>query len=271
MSRISTLSFLGKSTASAVLLAGLSFGLGGCAGEYLSYASESRAAGIQQLNENQPEKAAGSFQNAVRQNPRDYESFYWMGVAYDRSGNYAQAAQAYRTSLDVQQDTYDGRKDAKSRRRTLDGLAIAIAKSPNKSEEIQLIEKKHAGRETAEDALLLAKIFMYGGDADGAIECYNRACILDPEDAGISREAGLYFEKIGQPKSAEPLLKRAYTANPQDADVVAALRRIGIVPGPSLKEERALVKPGMPLGPIPEMNNGDSSPRAASAQVAPPQ
>jgi tetratricopeptide (TPR) repeat protein len=267
-----SLSFLGKSTVSAVLLAGLSLGVVGCAGEYLVYASESRAAGIQQLNENQPAKAAGSFQNAVRQNPRDYESFYWLGVAYDKQGDYGQAAQAYRTSLDVQQETYDGKHDVKARRRTLDGLAIAIAKGPNRSQEIQLIEQKNAGRQTGEDALLLAKINQYSGDADGAIDCFNRACLLEPEDAGIAREAGLYFERIGQSKNAEPLLKRAYTANPNDADVVAALRRLGIVPGPSLKEERALAKPAMPLGPLPEMGNNDqpTAPRA-SASVQSPQ
>ena len=275
VSRHSLLNFLGKSTTSAVLLAGLSLGLAGCAGEYLVYASESRAAGIQQLNENQPAKAAGSFQNAVRQNPRDYESFYWLGVAYDRQGDYAQAAQSYRTSLDVQQDTYDGRKDIKMRRRTLDGLAIAIAKGPNRANEIQLIEQKNAGRQTAEDALLLAKINQYSGDADAAIDCYNRACLLDPEDAGIAREAGLYFERIGQARTAEPLLKRAYTANPQDADVIAALRRLGIVPGPSLKEESALAKPGMPLGPLPEIGGNTSAatstPRASAETGLSPQ
>lgn len=276
MSRNSALASLAQSAASAVLLAGLSFGVVGCGtGEYLTYGSESRAAGIAQLNENQPDKAAGSFQNAIRQNPRDYESFYWLGVSYDRQGHYAQAAQAYRTSLDVQQQTYDGRKDIKSRRRTLDGLAIAIAKSPNKMQEIQMIEEKNAGREKAEDALLLAKIFLYSGDADSAIECYNRAALLDPEDAGISKEAGLYFEKIGHAKTAEPLLKRAYTANPQDAEVTAALRRLGIVPGPSLKEERALAKPPMPLGPLPEkwdevLPVAQPAPQTA-AQVQPPQ
>jgi tetratricopeptide (TPR) repeat protein len=272
VNRNSVFGSLAKSVASAVLLAGLSFGVVGCGtGEYITFGSDSRAAGISQLNENQPEKAAGSFQNAVRQNPRDYESFYWMGVSYDRQGHYVQAAQAYRTSLDVQQQTYDGRKDQKSRRRTLDGLAIAIAKSPNKAQEIQMIEQKNAGREKAEDALLLAKIFMYSGDADSAIECYNRAALLDPDDSGISREAGLYFEKIGHTKTAEPLLKRAYTANPQDADVVAALRRLGIVPGPSLKEERALAKPPMPLGPIPENWNEDQGVPQTAAQVQPPQ
>jgi tetratricopeptide (TPR) repeat protein len=266
----SPIASFGKSAAAAVLVAGLSAGIVGCAGDYLSYASESRAAGIAQLNENQPDKAAGSFQNAVRQNPRDYQSFYWLGVSYDRQGAYAQAAQAYRTSLDVQQGTYDGRKDVVFRRKTLDGLAIAIAKSPTRNEEIAMIEQKNAGREKAEDALLLARIYFYSGDADSAIECYNRAALLDPEDALISKEVGLYFEKIGQTKNAEPLLKRAYTANPQDAEVTAALRRLGIVPGPSLKEERALAKPPMPLGPIPELNNDDQAPRSTASGVQAP-
>jgi hypothetical protein len=32
-----------------------------------------------------------------------------------------------------------------------------------------------------------------------------------------------------------------------------ALRRVGVVPGPSLKNENDMAKPVIPVGPIPEM------------------
>lgn len=257
-----------RSLGHSILALSLAAGAAGCS-DVLTYADASREEGISLYKQGQYDAAAGSFKNATKQNPRDYESFYWLGVSYDASKNYSQAINAYKTSLDVQKLTLDGRHDVTSRRRTLEGLAIAISKSPGRAQEIQQIEQKNSGRESAEDALLLAKIFRYSGDADGAIECYNRAVLLDPDDAAISREAGLYFEQIGRTQHAEPLLKRAYNANPSDEPVVAALRRIGIVPGPSLKNQEQLVKPGVPLGPIPEF--GAAKPTAtSSAQVQTP-
>jgi tetratricopeptide (TPR) repeat protein len=250
-----------RSLSKTLIAAGLVIAVAGCS-DTLTYSRDSRAAGLTQYNQGHYDLAAGSFQNAVKQNPRDYESYYWLGVAYDASKDYQQAIQAYRASLDVQQLTFDGQHDKVFRRRTLDGLAIAISKSPGRSNEIQQILDKTAGHETADDALLVAKIFSYSGDADSAIDAYNRAVLLDPNDVGISREAGLYFEKIHKTQMAEPLLKRAYTANPQDDQVASALRHMGIVPGPSLKNEDEMAKPLIPRGPIPEI---DISRAASSA------
>ena len=49
-------------------------------------------------------------------------------------------------------------------------------------------------------------------------------------------------------------LKRAYQLNNKDQEVVAALRRVGVVPGPSLKEADQLAKPAVPKGPFPEVD-----------------
>ncbi len=257
-----------RSLSTTLLAAGLAIAVAGCA-DVLTYSKDSRDAGLKLYNQGQYELAAGSFQNAVKQNPRDFESFYWLGVSYDASKNYQQAIQAYRASLDVQQLTLDGRTQITFRRRTLDGLAIAISKSPSRNDEIQILDQKTAGHGTAEDALLMAKIFRYSFDADSAIDAYNRAVLLDPSDVGISREAGLYFEQINKAQTAEPLLKRAYLANPQDNQVADALRRLGIVPGPSLKNEGDLAKPLIPRGPIPEIGMNRSSP-SDSTQVQMP-
>ena len=68
------------------------------------------------------------------------------------------------------------------------------------------------------------------------------------------------------------MLRRAYAINPNDEQVAAALRRIGVVPGPSLKDRNALATPPVPLGPIPEVDwskvvNGGGG----GGQSAPPQ
>ena len=253
----------------AILTAGLAVAATGCA-DALTYSNDSRAAGIKLYSQGQYDMAAGSFQNAVKQNPRDFESFYWLGVSYDAAKNYQQSISAYRSSLDVQALTVDGRQNHAFRRRTLEGLAIAISKSPGRSAETQAIIDKTAGHETPEDALLLAKIFRYSGDADSAIDAYNRAVLLDPTDTFISREAGLYFAQINKNQIAEPLLKRAYVANPSDKDVAAALRGLGIIPGPSLKSDDQRATPIIPRGPIPEISLGSPASSTNTTTVQTP-
>ena len=256
-----------RSLSKTLIAAGLTLAVVGCQ-DMITYSRDSREQGIKLYNNGQYDLAAGSFQNAVKQNPSDYQSYYWLGVSYDASKNYQQAIQAYRSSLDVQQLSIEAKANVPFRRKTIDGLAIAISKSPSRSDEITDIEQKTAGHETSEDALLLAKIFQYSFDADSAIDAYNRAVLLDPNDIAISREAGLYFAKINKQANAEPLLKRAYIANPNDTQVADALRGMGIVPGPSLKNEDQLVKPLVPRGPIPEIDlSRSNSSSNATAQT----
>ncbi len=226
--------------------------VGGC-DSTLSYNDGTRRDGVALYNQGQYDQAAGTFRNAVKGNPRDYESYYWLGQSYASMKNWAQAINAHQTALDVMQLTVDGKRDVRWRREITNGLAFAIASSPARSQEIQRLEDAKHGRETADDALLMARIFYYGKDADSAIDAYNRAVLLDPQDMGIAKEAGLYFASIGKNQFAEPLLKRAYNADPKDERVAAALRNLGIVPGPSLKNETELVKPPVPLGPIPQL------------------
>ena len=76
----------------------------------------------------------------------------------------------------------------------------------------------------------------------------------------------LYLEQLGQTKRADGELRRAYTLNSKDEEVAAALRRLGVVPGPSLKGEDGLEKPVLPLGPLPEVDLTTSS-----KQSQPPQ
>src|SRR5437764_84264 len=51
----------------------------GCA-ENITFAKDAKKKGFQQLNDNDYADAAGSFQNAVRQQPGDYEAHFYLGV-----------------------------------------------------------------------------------------------------------------------------------------------------------------------------------------------
>jgi tetratricopeptide (TPR) repeat protein len=93
------------------------------------------------------------------------------------------------------------------------------------------------------------------GDADSAIDTYQQAALIDRKDFAIAKDYGLYLEQIpGKRDEAVRQLKKAYQLNNKDPEVAAALRRVGIVPGPSLKEQEQLAKPSVPKGPLPEMD-----------------
>ena len=96
---------------------------------------------------------------------------------------------------------------------------------------------------------------------------------LDRNNFYVIKEYGLYLERLGQADKSLPLLKRAYTMDPQDAEVQAGLRRLGLVPGPSLKDRNALAKPPVPEGPIPPVTewvkNRSNTPAPAAPAASP--
>ena len=56
----------------------------------------------------------------------------------------------------------------------------------------------------------------------------------------MAKEAGLYEEGLKQNDRAAITLKKAYADNPDDAEVNDALRRLGVVVGPSLRDAGSL-------------------------------
>jgi Tfp pilus assembly protein PilF len=223
-----------------------------------------RNTGIAQFQAGEYTEAAGTFKNATRQDPRDYQSYCYLGDCYQQMGQQQQAIQAYKTSLDTAKRTLQGQEDSAFRARTLDGLAGAIAKSGEV--EIDAATQAAATGANGEGYFLLAKVHRNLGDADSALDAYNRAALMGPKDFFIAKDYGLFLEQLKQNQQAEKMLRKAYALNSKDADVVAALRRIGVVPGPSLYEASALKKPPVPLGPIPPAREWHIGPTGTATQ-----
>lgn len=223
----------------------------GCA-EVVASSKHSREHGQKLYAEGNYVDAAGAFRNAVRKDPTDYRAYYGLGQSYDATKSHHQAIQAYKSALDVQKRTLPGKEDEAMRVKIIDALAQSMAKgydrtlqdtgSPNKPQ-------------TAENKYVQAKAFAYLGDADSAIDAYNKAVLLDKKDFAIAKDFGLYLEQMpGMRHEATRQLKRAYQLNHRDQQVISALRRQGVVPGPSLKEQEQLAKPAIPKGPLPEVD-----------------
>ncbi len=242
-----------RSTFFSIGLTALVLALTGCAGHWTDNTTP-RNKGIALYKQGEYADAAGSFRNAIREDPRDYQSHYYLGASYAGLGQTQQAIQAYKSCLDVMKTTLAGQEAHAFKLQVLDALAQSIAKSTNRNEELDILQKHAVASQSAQDYQVMAKISRYSGDADTAIDNYNRAALLDPKDFDVAKEYGLYLESLGQTQRAETPLRKAYALNQNDQEVVAALRRIGVVPGPAIKAQNDLAKPAVPQGPIPEVD-----------------
>jgi tetratricopeptide (TPR) repeat protein len=234
----------------AVIVCALLLGMTGCS-DLITYSQDAQREGIKLYQKQNYADAAGAFNNSVRQNPRNYEGYYGLGCSYEQLGQYQQSIAAYKTARDLLNTTPEGKHDEAMRTKVLSGLASAIAKSDQRGVETDSASREARNYGGADRWFLLAKIYAYQGDADSAIDAYNRAALLDPQAFYIAKDYGLYMEKIGQKQRAESPLRRAYSLNQDDAEVNAALRRIGVVPGPGILDEDQLARPVIPKGPIP--------------------
>jgi tetratricopeptide (TPR) repeat protein len=224
----------------------------GCVTLDQHFSQKSHVEGARLYNVGDYDGAAGAYQNAIKAEPRDYKAYYSLACCYDAQKDYEKAIHAYRTSLDVMALTFAGQHDGDFRLKVLDGLAKSIAHGATHQTELDLAEKDARTKHEAEPYFLVAKIYRYSGDADSAVENYNKAAMMEPDNVHIIRELGLYFEQLGQMQRAEPALRRAYALGADDAEMTAAMRRLGIIPGPAIKAKKDLVQPVMPQGPIPD-------------------
>jgi tetratricopeptide (TPR) repeat protein len=221
----------------------------------VTFAGDNRQAGTNAYNEGRYTDAAGSFKAAIRQDPRDYLSHYWLGQSYVQIGNYPGAIVAFRSCLDTRTVTLAGQEDDTIQAKAIEGLAQAIVKSDTSDFEVNQVEQKArsgSGAKAAQEFFLLGKVYRYRKLPDMALDYYNRACLQDNRNFTYLKEYGLYLEQLQQNATAEATLRQAYTINGNDAEVNAGLQRLGIVPGLSLKSKNDLAKPPLPKGPIPE-------------------
>jgi tetratricopeptide (TPR) repeat protein len=226
----------------------MALALTGCA-ELMVNTVASRNVGIKQYTAGQYVEAAGTFRTNLRTNPTDYGSIYFLGACMAKMGAYEQAIAKYKETLVLMDTTLIGRDDRRFRLQCLNSLAEAFVATKDRNVQAVFV----ANQPVSERQLLLAKINRGCGDADAALEAYSQAALLAPKDFDIAKEYGLYLVQLAQDEKARPELRRAYAMRPTDDQLALALRRVGVVPGPSLKNENDMARPAIPVGPIPEM------------------
>lgn len=248
----------------------------GCA-EVVTYSNKSVAQGKKLQAEGRIEEAAGAFRNATQQNPTNYEAFYYLAQCYEQMGREQQAIQCYRTALEVFKpvDPLSHAPEARAEVETRDALvnayARAIAHSAARDSELGALADRAQVSNNALDTYVLARANAEAGDADAAVAAYERAVQLsNGRDRAILKSYGNYLVQIGQKEQAAATFRRLYVLTPDDPDVSNELRKLGIVPGPSLLPPDQLSKPVLPKGPLPELEINVTDHRSQPSTPAQP-
>jgi tetratricopeptide (TPR) repeat protein len=198
--------------------------LTGCA-EYVTHSDAARAKGLALYDKQLYVDAAGSFQNATKQNPRDYRSHYHLGQSYDQLNQNQQAIKSHKAALDIRPTVPAGIYDNEYRELILDGYARSVSRSLDVPYELKLLEVQAAVATEPDVFIVLARVHKLTGDADAAINTYQRAVDKFPRSFYANKEAGLYFNQLGLREKAIPPLQTANRLNPLDKEVAAALNQ----------------------------------------------
>ena len=242
----------------------------------ITYSNKSVEQGEQLQAAGRTEEAAGAFKNATQQNPRNVKAYYGLGQCYQQLGREQQALDAFKTALSVQPKVDPASHSPQAvaqvafRDKLVDALAGCIAKAQSKDAELSAVTQKATASNDPLDWYVVARTNAMLGDADAAIDAYGKALATsNNNDRAIVKSDALYLAQVGQKPQAEEMLKKAYQMTPDDAEVNAALRQLGIVPGPSLLEPGQLHQPALPKGPLPELEINVRDQRKADAAKEP--
>ena len=249
----------------------------GCT-EVLTYANKSRDEGVRLYGEHYYADAAGAFRNAIRQDPRDYRSQYYLGLCYDELKQHHQSFASFRTSLNVMTELGPNYVEPGFRQQVLDAYGASVARHDENESEINALIKRAQGSSSGEEWFILAKAFRLRGDADRAVDAYTRAARVAGDDFYIRREFGLYLlDPLGQNKEAEYWLRLAYKLEQRDPAVNDGLAKLGVTMNASARNRepaprfiaprQAIVVPAAQPAPAPAQPSGP--PVAGSAADLP--
>ena len=239
----------------------LSLGLSGCTTyqPLITNQRKARLEGVALYNRADYDNASGAFREAVRQEPRDYRSYLYQGLTYERLNNVQQALQSYKSALKVMRETPAGRDDIDFRQLTMNTLASAVKKyDVNHLEQnllaTQAADMKLSNADRAESCFLLAKVDRYRRDADSALLSYFKASELNRDDFWLQKEAGLYMLQLGQGNRAVKSIQRANQLSSRDSEVLAAMNQLRLTPPPAIIQGDNGVKSIFRTRPLPAVD-----------------
>lgn len=130
-------------------------------------------------------EAANVYQDALRFRPNDFELYYCLGIVYTRLSDFQMAKEMYERAAEINHRMYNANYNL--------GL-IAFIQGDYDSAEIYFQQSVYGNLE-AKSYYQLAKIYVYKGEKDKAINFLNKAIELDSNLLKVA-EKEKTFEKI---------------------------------------------------------------------------
>lgn len=186
-----------------------------------------RRQGMDALEVGDIDWADNRFSVAVRQDPTDWKSQYYLGRVRLEQDRAAEAQIHLEQALTL-------REDHPETSDILDVLAEALFRQAANARLYQLLHDATQNYGTLKDYLRQADYLAKTGDIDGAKVAFRKAArFADKDDATPYVAMADFYESIGNTDNAISALRRAYAITPGSRRLANRLREYGIVPGPT--------------------------------------
>ncbi len=153
--------------------------------------------------------------------PDSYSAWYDLGFAYHGLGKKEESVSAYRKSVAAKADVFESNLNL--------GLGLADAGQPEAEQFLRGATKLKPSSDTASGqkrAWMALGRLIQSAKPDDAINAFQQASALDPQDPEPRLAAGSLLEKQQRPGEAEKEYQEALATNPKSADAQAALTNL---------------------------------------------
>ena len=176
--------------------------------------------------------ATVKLQGVVEYDPSDWEAHYLLGKAYLGQGKPIQAQSELEQAFAVQDRSEDETP------KILDAIAESLHMQKKYDELYAFLDAQIDRYQGWEDYARKARFLAKANDIDNAALAYRQAAYFSRnQDEDIYLEIADFYEARGDYDKALQALKWAYYINDERADLPERFRRLGYVPGPTLKEQ----------------------------------
>lgn len=177
-------------------------------------------------------EAEARLRKVLRNDPQDWEGRYLMGLTYLGQGRPVQA----QTQLELALSAQD--RSETQTPKILDAIARSLEQQAQYDKLYAFLDAQIERYEGWEDYARKARFLAKANDIDGAALAYRQAAFFSRnETEDIYLEIATFYEERGDYDKAIQSLKWAYYINDENTTIPNRFRQLGVVPGPTLKEQ----------------------------------
>lgn len=167
----------------------------------------------------------------VEHDPSDWEGHYLLGLAYLGQQRPVQAQSQLELALTVKD------RSKEQTPKILDALGQSLEMQGAYDQLYAFLDAQIARYEGWQDYARKARFLAKANDIDGAALAYRQAAYFSRnETERIYLEIATFYENLGDYDKAIQALKWAYYLKPDHTQIPGRFRKLGVVPGPTLRE-----------------------------------